>query len=105
MKIIYLEDLGTGGANAEEVYEEEPKITMSDLQNLSLIRSRRNSTLHENQDAISFFLFGRRQPTTSSPLAEVNKQFVNDFQKGKTTYRFDSNECPVSHGKNRILQI
>ena len=62
-KIIYLEDLGTGGANAEEVYEEEPNITMSDLKNLLFIRSRRNSTLHENQDTISFFLFKRLQPT------------------------------------------
>ena len=78
---------------------------MSDLKNLLFIRSRRNSRLHENQDTIWFFLFGRGQPTTSSPLAEVNKQLVNDFQKGKTTQCFDSNECPVSHGKNRILQI
>ena len=56
---------------------------MSDLKNLLFIRSRRNSRLHENQDTIWFFLFGRGQPTTSSPLAEVNKQLVNDFQKGR----------------------
>ena len=42
LKIINLEDLGTGGANAEEVYEVEPNITMSDLKNLLFIRSRRN---------------------------------------------------------------
>jgi len=40
LKIINLEDLGTGGANAEEVYEEEPNITMSDLKNLLFIRSK-----------------------------------------------------------------
>ena len=37
LKIINLEDLGTGGANAEEVYEEGPNITMSDLKNLLFI--------------------------------------------------------------------